>query len=76
MQNQYIYNALLDKYEKPNPCKTWERVIEKEIDWKKIFKIISQIKETKLRWFQMKIVYRVIVSNSIKITQNEYCAVK
>ena len=46
-----IYNALIGNNEKGNPCKTWERILEKEIDWKKIFWSIHQIKETKLRWF-------------------------
>ena len=65
-----IYNALLGNIEKGNPCKTWENILEKEIEWKKVFDTINRIKETKLRWFQMKIVYRIIVSNSILLKMN------
>ena len=65
-----IYNALLGNNEKSNPCKRWENILEKEIEWKKIFDTINRIKETKLRWFQMKIIYRVIVSNSILLKMN------
>ena len=65
-----IYNAFIGNNMKSNPCKTWERILDKEIDWGKIFGSINQIKETKLRWFQMKIVYRVIVSNSILLKMN------
>ena len=65
-----IYNALLGKEEISNPCKTWERILEKELDWKKIFLKINSIKETKLRWFQFKIVYRILVTNSILLKMN------
>ena len=65
-----IYEALIGTAGKSNPCKTWEQILGKEIDWKKIFKTINQIKETKMRWFQMKIVYRILVSNSILFKMN------
>ena len=72
-----IYNALIGKAELSNACKKWEKYLEKEINWEKIFIQINKIKETKLRWFQLKICYRVLVTNSIlnhmNITDSNEC---
>ena len=60
-----IYNALFGEKEVSNACQKWERLLEKEINWKKIFLKVNNIKETKFKWFQLKICYRVLVTNSI-----------
>ena len=51
------YNQLLSSESKPNCCAKWEHKFSDKINWKKIFKQIQQIKEVKLRWFQMPIVH-------------------
>lgn len=74
---KFIYNALLGNPEKANASKKWEDILEKEIDWKRVFLGVNSIKETKLKWFQFKICYRVLVTNSIlthmNITQSNKC---
>lgn len=46
-------------------CQKWETFLETEIEWKRVFELTKKIKEIKLRWFQMKINYRILVTNSI-----------
>ena len=60
-----IYNAILGEIEKSNISKKWEEILNKEIDWKGIFVKVNKIKEPKLKWFQLRICYRIIVTNSI-----------
>ena len=74
---KHIYNALLGDPEKFNSSKRWEEILEKEIEWKKIFLGVNSIKEVKLKWFQLKICYRILVTNSIltymNVTQSNKC---
>ena len=60
------------------PVKPGNLLTDVEIDWKKVFYKISKIKEIKLRWFQFKIIYRILVTNSIlkemKIIQSNKCS--
>jgi exonuclease III len=60
-----IYNILIGKPEIPNACKKWINKLNTEIVWKKVFLQTKKIREVKLKWFQMKINYRVLVTNSI-----------
>ena len=65
-----IYNALLLEKEKANAFKKWEDILEMQINWDKVFLKINSIKETKLKWFQIKICYRILVTNSILTYMN------
>ena len=65
-----LYNILLGEKEKPNACKKWEDILRKEFDWNKIFKHANHIKESKFKWFQFRICYRVLVTNSILTHMN------
>ena len=71
------YNAILGEKEKSNICKKWEEILDKEIDWKGIFFKVNKIKESKLKWFQLRICYRIIVTNSklhsMKIVDSNKC---
>jgi hypothetical protein len=58
-----FYNTFVKKVELPNPCKNWELKLGKRIDWDKVFKITNKISEVRLKWFQMKINYRIMVNN-------------
>ena len=40
-------------------------VLRKDIEWTKVFAGIKRMREIKLRWFQTKICYRILVPNSI-----------
>ena len=75
--SRFIYNSFIEKTEKANATKNWENILNKEINWKMIFGKVNKIREVKLKWFQMKICYRVLVTNSILknmgITESNLC---
>lgn len=60
-----FYDILIGDPPVPNACKNWERVLETDIEWSKVFNFTKKISEIKLKWFQMKINYRVLVTNSV-----------
>ena len=72
-----FYEKLLSETEVSNACKNWEKLLKKEINWTQIFTLIHKTKEIKLKWFQMKICYRVLVTNSVllsmKVTDTNLC---
>lgn len=72
-----FYEILLGKCPLPKPCLKWERIMEENINWDKVFSATKQIKEVKLKWFQMRINYRILVTNSVltdmKIRSNNAC---
>ena len=72
-----IYNAILGEKEKSNGCKKWEVILEKDIDWEKVFIKVNKIKEVKMKWFQLRICHRVLVTNSMlthmKIVESNKC---
>ena len=60
-----FYDILINKTETSNACKNWEKLLGKDIDWPKIFSKANRIEETKLKWFQLKICHRILVTNCI-----------
>jgi hypothetical protein len=73
-----FYNTLIGEPSIPNSCKHWEEITNAEIDWVKIFSETKKITEIKLKWFQMKINYRILVTNSMlcrmKIISTNMCS--
>ena len=65
-----IYNAILGEKEQSKVCKKWEEITGKDIEWNTIFTTVNNIKESKLKWFQLKICYRVLVTNSMLVRMN------
>jgi len=72
-----FYNVLIGEKILPNACKNWNNLLSTEVDWPKVFKKTKKIKEIKLRWFQMRIYYRILVTNSVLkemgLTPNNMC---
>jgi hypothetical protein len=72
-----FYNVFIGEPPKPKPCSNWEKIIQSEIDWLKIFASTKKIPECKLKWFQMKIYYRILVTNSMlcsmKVVDTNVC---
>ena len=60
-----LYNALLGEREIPIAFNKWETILGVEIDWEKVFLQINSVTEAKLKWFQIKICHRILVTNSI-----------
>ena len=75
--SRFIYQMFLGKKEMSTAAKNWETILGKQLNWEAIFLKISRIKEVKIKWFQMKICYRVLVTNSILmnmgITESNLC---
>ena len=56
----------------------WEECMLVEFDWEKIFlKSVKTTKDTKLRWFQFRIIHGILSTNSflckIKLAENNLC---
>ena len=68
---------MLGKAEISNACKNWEKMLRRDNEWTKVSAGIKKIKEIKLRWFQTKICYRILVTNSILkdmgVAENNVC---
>ena len=63
--SRFIYNTFFGKRDISTATKNWESIIGKRLNWGLTFKKINKIKEIKIKWFQMKICYRILVTNSI-----------
>eukprot|EP00916_Digyalum_oweni_P019568 GHVL01032575.1.p1 GENE.GHVL01032575.1~~GHVL01032575.1.p1 ORF type:complete len:148 (-),score=22.67 GHVL01032575.1:252-695(-) len=56
---------LIGKVVPPKALNNWERLLDREIEWTKVFLVAKKIKEVKLKWFQIKINNRILVTNSM-----------
>ena len=59
------YEILIHKIDQTAAYKKWENKFNKEIKWNHIFKNVNSIQEIKIKWFQLKICHRVIVTNTL-----------
>ena len=49
----------------PNCCGKWKERLVSEVYWKKTFQMVKKIKDVKLKWFQMRLIHRIIGTNVI-----------
>ena len=59
------YDIFVANDVKPKPCSRWEMKLPMPIDWKTCFFLMHKIKDIKLQWFQLKIIYRCLGTNVI-----------
>ena len=59
------YDILTQGDKRPNCCSKWEALFNEEIDWKKCFSKTRKIQEVKLRWFQIRILHRILATNVV-----------
>ena len=59
------YNILTCDNKVPNCCSRWENVFQEVINWKKCFDRLRRIQEIKLRWFQIRILHRILATNVV-----------
>ena len=77
--SRIYYNLMMEKIEILNikPFANWEYKLRTAIDWHKVLKKTKKIKEIKLKWFQLRICFRILVTNKILkemgIAQNDEC---
>jgi hypothetical protein len=71
------YNILIENGKSPNCCSKWETKLEEKIDWKACFSKIKNIKEVKLKWFQIRLLHRILATNVVLkemgVTQDVLC---
>lgn len=48
---------------KPNCCSKWNDKLNKEINWSITYKKIKKIRDIKLKWFQIRLVNRMLATN-------------
>ena len=59
------YEVLTQNITRPNCCDKWEAKLNKDINWCITFQKMQQIQEIKLKWFQIRLVHRIIATNIV-----------
>ena len=59
------YDILINDGIDPKCCSKWNNKLSKEINWKTTFKKVQKIREIKIKWFEVRIVHRVIATNVV-----------
>ena len=63
--SRQIYDGLIHNNEQPNCCPKWEHKLNKVINWGGCFHSVHKIQDVNLKWFQMRIMHRLIGTNVI-----------
>ena len=65
--SRLFYNIMMEKIEILNitPFINWETKLKTAIDWHEVLKKTRKITEIKLRWFQLRISFRILVTNKV-----------
>lgn len=58
-----FYDILVCDESQPNCCRNWENRLEVKVSWNNIFRKIQRIKDAKLKWFQIRIIHRILGTN-------------
>ena len=71
------YDILVENGSRPGCCNKWNMKLSKEINWDASFDKIRKRLEVKFKWFQMRLIHRIIATNTslkrMKITNDERC---
>ncbi|WP_419609554.1 reverse transcriptase family protein [Thiolapillus sp.] len=59
------YEVLIQTDSKPNCCDKWDYKLNLDINWNITFKKIHKIREIKLKWFQIRLVHRILATNVV-----------
>lgn len=62
---KYYYDILVYDAQEPKCCNKWRERLRVEVRWKLVFKKIKTIKDVKSKWFQMRLVHRILGTNVI-----------
>lgn len=60
-----LYDILMENKSMPNCCQKWSTKVSENIQWDKVFLGIHKIQDVKIKWFQMRIVHRIIGTNVV-----------
>ena len=77
--SQIYYDVLNKNAERPKCCDKWENKLnDKTIDWGKCFYYIQKITDVNMKWFQIRIVHRILGTNIVLkqmgLTRSENCS--
>ena len=59
------YDILIENGKGPNCCSKWEIKLVEGMDWKACFKKTKKIQEVKLKWFQIRLLHRILATNIV-----------
>ena len=59
------YDILTKDDNEPKCCSKWTEKLSINLSWKNVFFRIHKIREVKLKWFQIRIVHRILATNSV-----------
>ena len=65
--SRFYYKVLMQNINKPNCCDMWEAKLNKDINWCVTFNKMQQIQEIKLKWFQIRLVHRIIATSVVML---------
>jgi hypothetical protein len=73
-----IYETFTNNAHEPNCCEKWESKLGKPIQWKNVFWQVHRIKDIKLKWFQIRLLHRIIATNillkEMGVAQTSMCS--
>ena len=74
---KHFYSLLSNNDVVHNCCNKWLEKLQVEIPWKIVFEKLKQIKDVKYKWFQIRIIHRIIATNvtlkAMNIKNNDMC---
>ena len=76
--SQMAYSIMLNIEYTSKAAKKWSNVFDGELDWNKIYSLPNKTtKDTKLRWFQYRLLHRILTTNRflkiIGIKEDDIC---
>ena len=57
--------AITLNFNKTNCCDEWKAKLNEDIRWTTTFKKIQRIQAAKLKWFQIRLVHRILATNVV-----------
>ena len=76
--SKVIYDAIISNENPPKCCMKWSQKLNSEIIWKNVFFKLHKIQDIQLKWFQIRIVHRILATNfllkKMKIIDDDRCS--
>lgn len=60
-----LYDIFIQNDERPNCCGKWDQKLNQAINWGMCFQNVHKINEVNMKWFQMRIMHRIIGTNVV-----------
>ena len=54
----------------PTCCERWNEKLNREINWKETFTKVKRIQDVRLKWFQIRLIHRIIATNQVLVKIN------